>query len=160
MRVVSAHDGEGESDIGDRAADRADDLEAPTRGYTAVVDAEHASSATGSTFAHDRIVGQRRRVAFPRQASTAEDIMTRAETALAEAKHAGRDCFAAYRLTEPQRNRHRDSMAIAERVQRALKEVHPSTRAWFETARNFVLFANDGGLYDDLMTYMRSKKLL
>ncbi|HEX3499732.1 MAG TPA: GGDEF and EAL domain-containing protein [Stellaceae bacterium] len=61
-------------------------------------------------------------VAFPRQASTAEDIMTRAETALAEAKHAGRDCLAAYRLTEPQRNRHRASMAIAERVQRALKE--------------------------------------
>ena len=35
--------------------DRADDLEAPTRGYTAVVDAEHASSATGSTFTHERI---------------------------------------------------------------------------------------------------------
>jgi outer membrane protein insertion porin family/translocation and assembly module TamA len=35
--------------------DRADDLEAPTRGYTWVVDAEHASRATGSTFAHDRI---------------------------------------------------------------------------------------------------------
>jgi diguanylate cyclase (GGDEF)-like protein len=61
-------------------------------------------------------------VAFPRQASTAEDIMTRAETALAEAKHAGRDCFAAYRLTEPQRNQHRASMAVAERVQRALRE--------------------------------------
>ncbi len=61
-------------------------------------------------------------VAFPRQASTAQDIMTRAETALAEAKHAGRDCFAAYRLTEPQRSRHRASMAIGERVQRALKE--------------------------------------
>jgi AAA+ superfamily predicted ATPase len=44
--------------------------------------------------------------------------------------------------------------------QRALKEVRPSTRAWFETARNFVLFANDGGLYDDLMTYMRAKKML
>jgi outer membrane protein assembly factor BamA len=35
--------------------DRSDDLEAPTRGYTAVVDAEHASSGTGSTFAHERI---------------------------------------------------------------------------------------------------------
>jgi outer membrane protein insertion porin family len=34
--------------------DRADDLEAPTRGYTAVLDAEHASSATGSTFSHER----------------------------------------------------------------------------------------------------------
>jgi outer membrane protein assembly factor BamA len=35
--------------------DRADDLEVPTSGYTAVVDAEHASSLTGSTFAHNRI---------------------------------------------------------------------------------------------------------
>ena len=35
--------------------DRADDLEAPTRGYTAVLDAEHASSATGSTLEHERV---------------------------------------------------------------------------------------------------------
>jgi EAL domain-containing protein (putative c-di-GMP-specific phosphodiesterase class I) len=48
--------------------------------------------------------------------------MTRAETALADAKRAGRDCFAAYRLTEEQRNRHRAGMAVGERVQRALKE--------------------------------------
>ena len=60
-------------------------------------------------------------VAFPQQAATAQDVITRAETALAEAKHAGRDCFAAYRLTEPQRSQHRASMAIGERVQRALK---------------------------------------
>ncbi|MEO6527085.1 MAG: BamA/TamA family outer membrane protein [Gemmatimonadaceae bacterium] len=37
--------------------DRSDDLDNPTVGYTAVVDAEHASSATGSTFAHNRIAG-------------------------------------------------------------------------------------------------------
>ena len=37
--------------------DRSDDLEVPTTGYTAVVDAEHASSITGSTFAHNRIAG-------------------------------------------------------------------------------------------------------
>ena len=35
--------------------DRSDDLEAPTSGYTAVIDAEHASSATGSQFAHNRL---------------------------------------------------------------------------------------------------------
>ena len=35
--------------------DRADDLESPTEGYTAVVDAEHASSMTGSQYAHNRI---------------------------------------------------------------------------------------------------------
>jgi outer membrane protein insertion porin family/translocation and assembly module TamA len=35
--------------------DRSDDLEAPAHGYTGVIDAEHASSATGSTFAYNRI---------------------------------------------------------------------------------------------------------
>jgi AAA+ superfamily predicted ATPase len=42
----------------------------------------------------------------------------------------------------------------------ALRQVKPSTRGWFETARNFVLFANQSGTYDDLQEYMRSKKLL
>ena len=37
--------------------DRSDDLENPTRGFTAVVDAEHASNITGSTFAHNRMSG-------------------------------------------------------------------------------------------------------
>jgi outer membrane protein insertion porin family len=35
--------------------DRSNDLENPTRGYTAVVDAEHASRLTGSNFTHQRI---------------------------------------------------------------------------------------------------------
>ena len=35
--------------------DRSDDLEVPTRGYTAVIDAEHASTLTGSTFSHNRV---------------------------------------------------------------------------------------------------------
>jgi diguanylate cyclase (GGDEF)-like protein len=61
-------------------------------------------------------------IAFPQQAATPQDIMTRAEAALAEAKRAGRDCVAAYRLTEEQRSEHRASMAVGERVQRALKE--------------------------------------
>jgi AAA+ superfamily predicted ATPase len=43
---------------------------------------------------------------------------------------------------------------------RALKEVRPSTGPWFEAARNYVLFANASGLYDDLRTYMRQRKLL
>ena len=35
--------------------DRSDDLEVPTTGYTGVIDVEHASRATGSSFAHTRI---------------------------------------------------------------------------------------------------------
>ncbi len=59
---------------------------------------------------------------FPDQAKTAFDVMTRAETALTEAKRAGRDCFFPYRLSEEQQGRHRTGMALGERVQRALKE--------------------------------------
>jgi outer membrane protein assembly factor BamA len=34
--------------------DRSDDLDSPTHGYTALLDVEHASKATGSTFEHNR----------------------------------------------------------------------------------------------------------
>jgi AAA+ superfamily predicted ATPase len=44
--------------------------------------------------------------------------------------------------------------------QKALREIRPSTRAWFEMARNYALFANEGGVYDDLLAYMRVNKLL
>jgi EAL domain-containing protein (putative c-di-GMP-specific phosphodiesterase class I) len=60
--------------------------------------------------------------ACPRHAATPEDIMTRAETALADAKRAGRDCFARYRLSDREREQHRANMAMGERVQRALRE--------------------------------------
>ena len=43
-------------------------------------------------------------------------------------------------------------------LERALKQVHPSTTAWFETARNFALFANEGGIYDELLEYLKKKR--
>jgi len=42
---------------------------------------------------------------------------------------------------------------------KALKEIRPSTRPWFETARNYAMFANEGGVYDDLLNYIRAQKL-
>jgi AAA+ superfamily predicted ATPase len=45
-------------------------------------------------------------------------------------------------------------------LKKAVSEVKPSTRPWFETAKNYVLFANDGGAYDDLQEYMRSHRLM
>jgi SpoVK/Ycf46/Vps4 family AAA+-type ATPase len=42
---------------------------------------------------------------------------------------------------------------------RALSEVKSSTRAWFDAARNYAMFANEGGMYDDLLAYMRANKL-
>ena len=41
----------------------------------------------------------------------------------------------------------------------ALRGVKPSTNAWFDTARNFALFANEGGVYDDLLDYLKRKRI-
>jgi SpoVK/Ycf46/Vps4 family AAA+-type ATPase len=42
---------------------------------------------------------------------------------------------------------------------RAQRDVHPSTGAWLEDARNVVLFANPGGRFDDLLEYLKKRKL-
>lgn len=44
-------------------------------------------------------------------------------------------------------------------LERARREVQPSTRPWFEVARNYALFSNEGGAYDDLLAYMRRHRL-
>ncbi|MEM8885741.1 MAG: AAA family ATPase [Planctomycetota bacterium] len=36
----------------------------------------------------------------------------------------------------------------------AAKVVKPSTADWFATARNYALYANEGGLYDDILAYL------
>jgi SpoVK/Ycf46/Vps4 family AAA+-type ATPase len=33
--------------------------------------------------------------------------------------------------------------------------VKPSTREWFATARNYALYSNQGGIYDDILRYMK-----
>ena len=43
---------------------------------------------------------------------------------------------------------------------RAMKDVRPSIRPWLETAKNYALFANDGGVYDDLLEYLRTRKVI
>lgn len=42
---------------------------------------------------------------------------------------------------------------------KAMAELQPSTRPWFETAKNYAMFANEGGIYDDLLDYLRDHKL-
>jgi len=42
----------------------------------------------------------------------------------------------------------------------ALKDVKPSTRPWFETARNYAMFANEGGTYDELLDYLRAMRMV
>ena len=42
---------------------------------------------------------------------------------------------------------------------RALAEVKPSTGAWLEDARNVVLFANQAGRFDDLLDYLKKRRM-
>ena len=37
----------------------------------------------------------------------------------------------------------------------ALSGVKPSTREWFATARNYAMYANQGGAYDDVLKYLK-----
>ncbi|MET8080971.1 ATP-binding protein [Streptomyces sp. NPDC005303] len=37
----------------------------------------------------------------------------------------------------------------------ALSQVRASTGPWFDSARNVAMFANEGGMYDDLLTYFK-----
>ncbi|MGW2366241.1 ATP-binding protein [Streptomyces sp. NPDC001667] len=42
----------------------------------------------------------------------------------------------------------------------ALDHIRPSTGPWFSSARNVAQFANEGGAYDELLVYLKRKKML
>jgi SpoVK/Ycf46/Vps4 family AAA+-type ATPase len=39
----------------------------------------------------------------------------------------------------------------------ALKDLRPSAQPWLETARNYAIYANEGGAYDDLLAYLKTR---
>jgi hypothetical protein len=45
-------------------------------------------------------------------------------------------------------------------LEQALKAVRPSTGPWLSSARNVAMFANENGAYDDLLAYLKTRKLL
>ena len=40
----------------------------------------------------------------------------------------------------------------------AIKKHKPTTKEWFNSARNYALYSNESGLYDDILTYLNIKK--
>lgn len=42
-------------------------------------------------------------------------------------------------------------------LQKALKQQKPSTKEWFTTAKNFALYANESGLYNEILEYLNIK---
>jgi transitional endoplasmic reticulum ATPase len=43
-------------------------------------------------------------------------------------------------------------------LQKAIKQHRPTTLEWFSSARNYALYANESGLYDDILKYLKIKK--
>ena len=37
----------------------------------------------------------------------------------------------------------------------AAATLRPSTKEWFSTARNYALYSNQGGIYDDILKYLK-----
>jgi len=37
----------------------------------------------------------------------------------------------------------------------ALKAVKPTTSEWFATAKNYAMYSNQGGVYDDVLSYLK-----
>jgi len=57
----------------------------------------------------------------------------------------------AIRTGKPQPLRTADLLAAA-------KTIRPSTKEWFSTARNHALYSNEGGVYDDILNYLKIKR--
>lgn len=43
-------------------------------------------------------------------------------------------------------------------ISNAIKKMKPSTKEWFGSAKNYALYSNNGGLYDDVLNYLNIKK--
>ncbi|WP_405291082.1 AAA family ATPase [Algibacter sp. Ld11] len=43
-------------------------------------------------------------------------------------------------------------------ILKALGKMKASTREWFNSAKNYALYSNDSGLYDDILVYLKIKK--
>lgn len=43
-------------------------------------------------------------------------------------------------------------------ILKAISKMKPSTKEWFSSAKNYALYSNDSGLYDDILKYLKIKK--
>jgi transitional endoplasmic reticulum ATPase len=44
-------------------------------------------------------------------------------------------------------------------METARSRIKPTTREWFQTAKNYAQYANEGGQYDEIADYLRQHKL-
>jgi hypothetical protein len=41
---------------------------------------------------------------------------------------------------------------------KSAKDVKPSTKSWFESAKNYAIYSNQSGFYDDVLTFLGIKR--
>jgi SpoVK/Ycf46/Vps4 family AAA+-type ATPase len=58
------------------------------------------------------------------------------------------------KLREALRAGHRQPLATRDLLA-ALASLRPTTREWFATARNYALYSNQGGIYDDILKFLK-----
>jgi SpoVK/Ycf46/Vps4 family AAA+-type ATPase len=77
--------------------------------------------------------------------------------------HSGADLYGAidraveHKLAEALRTGRPDPLSTKD-VLAAIEKQAPSTREWFATAKNYVLYANEGGVYDDVARWMKEHR--
>jgi SpoVK/Ycf46/Vps4 family AAA+-type ATPase len=91
-------------------------------------------------------------VDLPRLARAAEgysgaDLRALVDTAAEEA------------LREALRSGHMGPLTTA-MLERALRQSRPSTTEWLTTAKNYAVYSNEGGLYDEVITYLKKRMMM
>ena len=58
------------------------------------------------------------------------------------------------------RELHRIGNNVPNDLLEAAKVQKPTTREWFATARNYALYSNQGGAYDEIISYLKAYKII
>lgn len=85
------------------------------------------------------------------------------KVAAATADYSGADLKAVVDIASEEKLRESISKGSIQNIQtkdlvKSAKQHRPTTSEWFASARNYALYANESGLYDDILKYLRIKK--
>jgi ATP-dependent 26S proteasome regulatory subunit len=90
------------------------------------------------------------------------EIETR-KVAAATAEYSGADLKAVIDIAVEEKLKESMSKGAIQNIHtkdllKAAKQHRPTTSEWFSSARNYALYANESGLYDDILKYLRIRK--
>jgi len=91
------------------------------------------------------------------------DSIDTAKVAAAAQEYSGADLHAAIDIAVEDKLRESMSKGSIQALTtkdllKAVKQHRPTTAEWLSSARNYALYANESGLYDDILKYLKIKK--